>query len=282
MIAAASAQSRPLADIPTPKLLSRNSTLLHYWLYDTHTIGLPTLVFTHGAGADHRMFDTQVAALAGQYRLLTWDVRGHGQSRPIGDAYTIDIAVDDLVAILDREGIDQAVFIGQSMGGNISQALVQRYPERVQALVLVDCVCNTNALSAFEQWAIGLTPALLRLYPYDMLLRQSAQAVSKKREVQAYLYDAMKKLSKDDVVTVMTATTACLRSDPTYRIPKPFLLVRGEHDNAGAIKKQAMAWAAREPNCREYAIIPDAGHCANQDNPTVFNKRLMAFLCTLS
>jgi len=98
-----------------------------------------------------------------------------------------------------------------------------------------------------------------------------------KPDVQQYLYDAMRSLSKDELVMVLRETTACLRDDPTYRIPKPFLLVRGEHDQTRAINKQAPVWTAHEPQCC-YVVIPDAGHCANQDNPERFNQIMLEFL----
>jgi 3-oxoadipate enol-lactonase len=262
-------------------ILLRSGSPLHYWLHEGDTT-TPLLVFTHGAGADHRMWDQQVAALGGQYRLLTWDVRGHGASRPIGDAFSLPIVVDDLLAILDHQDIDQAIFIGQSMGGNVSQELVRSYPNRVTALALVDCACNNYPLSVFERWVLSITPALLRLYPYEMLLKQSAAASAIQPAVRDYLYHAMKQLSKADIVTVLTETTRVLRDDPDYRISRPFLLLRGEHDNAGAIKRQAEAWAARETNCRAYIVLPGVGHCSNQDNPQAFNEQLLLFMTTLT
>lgn len=122
-----------------------------------------------------------------------------------------------------------------------------------------------------------LTPAILRMYPFTTLLRQSAKASSVKPDVQQYLFETMGRLSKSDIVTIMSATTGILRDDPDYRIPRPFLLIRGERDTAGAIKKQAPVWAAREPQCR-FVVIPDAGHCSNQDNPERFNQVVLEYL----
>lgn len=261
------------------QILTRNGTPLHYWLTDGPADS-PLIVFTHGAGCDHQMFDEQVKALTGKYRVLTWDVRGHGLSRPIGDSFTLRIVVDDLLAILDQLGVQQAIIGGQSMGGNVAQEICFLHPERVIAMLLIDCVCNTNSLSAFEKWAVSLTPTILRWYPYETLLKQTATTVSRKPDVQKYIYDVMKPIPKADIVTIMQETTGALHPDPNYRIPKPFLLVRGEHDNAGAIKKQGAAWAAREPNCTSF-IIPNAGHNSNQDNPADFNRIMLDYLGTI-
>jgi 3-oxoadipate enol-lactonase len=262
-----------------PQVLTRTGSPLHYWLHDGPA-DRPLIVFTHGAGCDHRMFDEQVTALSGKYRVLTWDVRGHGLSRPIGDAFTLRIVVDDLLAILDQLGVQQAIIGGQSMGGNVAQEVCFLHPDRVLAMLLIDCVCNTNALSAFERWAVSLTPTILRWYPYETLLRQSANSISAQPNVRQYIYEAMKVIPKEDIVTIMQETTGALHPDPDYRIPKPFLLVRGEYDNAGAIKKQGAAWAAREPNCKS-VIIPKAGHNSHQDNPAEFNRVMLDYLSQL-
>jgi len=256
-------------------LLERKGCPLHYWI--TGEGDAPLIVFTHGAGADHHMFDAQVAALAGHYRTLVWDARGHGCSRPMGDQFSIAIAVADLLAIFDRLSAQRAIVVGQSMGGNIAQELVHMHPERAQALVLVNCACNTFSLSAAERLAVATTPAILPMYPYETLLGQSARAAAVNPEVQAYLYNNMRILTKPELVQILSATTACLRDDPDYRIPRPFLLVLGEHDGTGAIAKQAPIWASRERQ-RRYAVIPNAGHCSNRDNPEVFNRVLGEFL----
>lgn len=259
-------------------ILERDGCPVHYWR--SERMAGPLVVFTHGAGADHHMFDTQIAALEDRYQTLTWDVRGHGCSRTLGAGFSIRATVADLIAILDDIKVQQAIFVGQSMGGNITQELVRRHPERVAALILVDCACNTFPLSAAERLLVRLTPVILRLYPYETLLRQSAKAAAVKPDVQQYVCDAMHRLSKDEIVIVLTETMKCLRDEPGYRIPKPFLLVRGEHDSTGAIAKQAPQWAARESQCR-YVVIPNAGHCANQDNPEYFNQLMREFLSAL-
>src|SRR6185369_15782715 len=100
-----------------------------------------------GATLDHRSFDEQVKLLESDYRVLNWDVRGHGLSQPLGGAFSLKDCADDLLAILDEAGYQQAVFVGLSMGGNITQELVFAQPERVTALVLLDCACNTLHLS---------------------------------------------------------------------------------------------------------------------------------------
>src|SRR5690349_7301273 len=135
-------------------IITRQGCPIHYWLEGA--LDKPLLVMTHGATLDHRMFDAQSSALKEDYRLLTWDMRGHGESQPMGDAFTVPLAVDDLLAILDAIGEKAAVFLGQSTGGYVAQELAYRHPERVQAIILLDCICITEKISAFDAFLLHL------------------------------------------------------------------------------------------------------------------------------
>ena len=257
--------------------LERHGCKLHFWLSGTE--GKPLLVFTHGATIDHQMFDEQVAVLANDYRVLTWDMRGHGESRPMGDAFTVAVAVEDLLAILDFVGAGKAVFIGQSTGGYVQQELVFRHPERVAALVMVDCICITFKLSKMDSFLLGLTPALLRLYPYKMLVKQSVVASSIKPAVREDLLHVVSAIPKEDFISIMSGAAQCIHYEPNYRIDKPMLIVRGDQDKLGNIAQDAPLWAARDKAL--LVIIPDAGHVSNQDNPAFFNRVLVEFLKSL-
>ncbi|MDI3289130.1 alpha/beta fold hydrolase [Polyangium sp. 15x6] len=263
-----------------PRVLEREGCPLHYWLVGD--AGRPLVVLTHGAGLDHRMWRDNVAALAEHHRVLLWDVRGHGLSRPMGTRFTVETVIDDMVALLDAVSAPPAVHVGQSMGGNLAQELVRRHPDRVRALVLVDCACNTADLSWMERLGVWLTPAMLRLYPYGALIRHSAQSISALESVRVYCQEAMSRLEKHETLEVMMAVLGCMRDEPDGRIPKPFVLVRGALSRAGSIAKQGPAWARRDPSCRGDVVIADANHCVNMDAPRAFNDALGSFLATLA
>ena len=147
--------------------LERKGCPLHYWVGGPEKA--PLVVFTHGACVDHRSFKEQVPLVAEKYRVLTWDVRGHGISRPMGEPFDVPLAVEDLLAIIDQLGYAKAVYIGHSNGTYIHQELVYRYPERVQALVMIDGTCTTWKHSKFEYLLLRASPGLLRLYPFESL-----------------------------------------------------------------------------------------------------------------
>ncbi len=260
-------------------ILERKGCPLHYWL--TGKEDGPLVVFTHGALVDHRTFEPQIAVVAQYYRVLTWDVRGHGLSQPMGAPFTIREAVEDLVALLDRLGYQQAILVGQSMGGNMAQEMIFLHPERVTALIDIDSTCNTLKLSTSERAMLRLARPLFYLYPYESLKKQSAQQSAVKPEVRQYLYEAMSQLSKDDFITIMMGTSLCLHYEPGYTITQPLLLLRGEHDQLGNIKTAMPRWAARDTQS-QYVVVPDAGHCSNQDNPEFVNKLLLEFLQKVS
>jgi pimeloyl-ACP methyl ester carboxylesterase len=255
-------------------ILKRHGCPIHYWIEGP--ADKPHVVMIHGATLDHRMFDEQVTVLLDSYRVLTLDMRGHGDSQPMGQAFTVPEAVDDLVAILDEFGIQQAILLGQSTGGYVAQELAFRFPGRVQALVMVDCICITLKTSFLDQLLLGMTPALLKLYPYNMLKKQTATQSSIRADVQAYIENAVSRISRRDYITIWRGIANCLHYESNYRVERPVLLVHGDHDKLGNIAKSAPAWVARD-HC-EYVVIPNAGHCSNQDNPAFFNDVLIKFL----
>lgn len=257
-------------------VIERAGSRVHYWL--SGSADHPLIVLTHGAMLDHGMFDAQLPVLREQFRVLTWDVRGHGLSQPLGTEFSLKAAADDLLAILDAVGVEKAIFVGHSMGGNLTQELVFYHPERVQALVMVDCICNTLPLTWWERTLLGMTVPLLKLYPYSALKRQTIQANALQPQSRAYIAQAIEQVSRQAFYDIWAAVARAPHAEPDYRIAQPLLLVRGEHDHQGSIPTSMAAWAQRDPNTR-YAIIPDAGHCSNLDNPDSFNRVLLEFVC---
>lgn len=259
----------------TQHVLQRAGNTIYYWLAGAPD--RPLVVLTHGATMDHRMFHPQVSALARHYRVLTWDVPGHGLSQPIGGRFSIRTAVADLNAILDELGYAQAIFVGQSMGGIIAQEMAFLHPERVTALVTIGSECNTLAFSPFSLVGMSMTTAVVHLYPAFMLKPFMACATGIRLDVQAYAYQTSCQISQRDFVKIWEALLTCLHYEPNYCIDHPLLITHGDCDIWGNIKQISPLWAARDPNSR-YVVIPFAGHNANQDNPLFFNTVLLDFL----
>jgi 3-oxoadipate enol-lactonase len=257
------------------KVLSRNGCELHYWLAGPKN--LPLMVMTHGAWINHLEFEPQLADFSRYYRLLLWDVRGHGLSRPADPDFSVKEAVQDLLALLYSQKEESAILLGHSMGGNLSQEVVFYHPERVRALVCIDCTCNTLRLNPVETFMVRMARPIFKAYPLNALRSQSANIVSDQPAVRQKLYDLLEGLTKDEYVNVMTELTACLHYEPNYQIKKPLLIIVGDLDKTGNIRKVAPIWAERDKGS-ELVIIPNAGHAVNLDQPELVNQHVLSFL----
>ncbi|MGW5974414.1 alpha/beta fold hydrolase [Streptomyces sp. NPDC055186] len=253
---------------------------LHYW-----TAGgpdRPTVALTHGAGADHRMFDPQIPALVrAGYRTLRWDVRYHGASASATGRFRTGYAAQDLRALLDAaEARGDVVLLGQSMGGNISQEYLRRRPEDVAALVVIGSTSNTLSITRGEHRRLALSRTLMRLMPYHRLSRWMAQASAQDPGVQEYLREAFVANGRRAFLTTWDGMTRTVTPDPSYRVDKPELLLCGEHDGTGNVRTAMRRWSERDPNS-EFHLVPGAGHVANLDRPEEVNRLIIAFLKAL-
>jgi pimeloyl-ACP methyl ester carboxylesterase len=268
-------------DFGVEAILERQGCPLHYWLLGPRD-DLPLVVFMHGAGIDHRVWAPQAAAFSAGYRVLTMDLRGHGLSRPAGD-YAFAQLVDDVFALLDAVRAERVILIGLSMGGNVAQEMVFRRPDRFAALVCADCTCNTltpwwdRATLPIYQALIG--PAL-RAYPRQSLLETIAKRTSLTAEGRRYVFEATDQLTNPEIAQVMKALLAALHHEPGYRVMIPELLVHGSDDKLGNIGQVMPVWRARDPQS-DLAVIPNAGHTSNLDNPEAFNRQVLDWLSRL-
>ena len=110
--------------------------------------GALPVVLIHGFPFARAMWKPQVDVLSKQYQVVTFDVRGHGESE-VGDGqYSIEFFVDDLIAVMGKLKIDKAVLCGLSMGGYIALRAVERHPERFNGLVLCDTKSESDGNEA--------------------------------------------------------------------------------------------------------------------------------------
>lgn len=111
----------------------------------------PTVVLSNSLGTTHRMWDKQVPELARHFRVVRYDTRGHGQSPVPAGPYTIDDLTDDVVALLDRIGVERVHFVGLSLGGMTGLRFAAREPERVGRLVVL---CTSAHLEPESAWRL--------------------------------------------------------------------------------------------------------------------------------
>ena len=100
--------------------------------------GRPVVALSHSLGLDHTMWDPQVAALTARFRVLRYDLRGHGGSDATPGDYTVEQLGRDALALLDRLGLDRVAWCGVSLGGMVGQWLAAHAGDRLSDLILAN------------------------------------------------------------------------------------------------------------------------------------------------
>jgi 3-oxoadipate enol-lactonase len=256
------------------RTLYRPYASISYWVDGPRDAA--TVLFLHGAALDHRAWDKQVSALVDRYRVVTVDLRNHGESTTSAP-FRFDDAVDDVVALLDVLRSQRLALVGLSLGGNIAQEVVHRVPERVDALVVADATDN-HARRGVVQRAVAIAAVRgLAFYPRWLFLRAAARVTAKDRAARRYVREATASMPQRDALRVLTSLlTGALHSDPGYQLPIPTLLVHGARDRIGDIAASSRRWARRQRHV-ELVVIPSASHLSNLDAPHAFNAALTTF-----
>src|SRR5690606_11972663 len=227
---------------------------------DSGAPGMPA-VLTHGAGLDHTMFDSLAAGLIRNgFRIITWDLRGHGESTLApGARVAARAALADLGALLDECEVRAAVLVGHALGGNLVQAFARDHPTRVRGAIVLDATWNAGPLSRLERAALTLAAPILTLIPARWLPLLMARASASTPTAVARTEELFARMPKARFVDVWRATTAFVTPPPRpHRLGVPLALLRGEKDDTGNIATAMPRWAAAE-GIDEY-VIPNAGH----------------------
>lgn len=248
------------------KFIRANGIVLH-----TRLLGpadAPPLVFSNSLGSDFRIWDEVVERLAGRYRILLYDKRGHGLSDAPTGPYTIDDHADDFEALLDHFGIAGAAVVGLSVGGMIAQRLAVRAPDRVKALVL----CGTAArIGSQEGWAdrIGAVERAGIASVADSILELWFTADFRQRRADEFAgwRNMLVRMPADGyVATCATVRDTDLRADAA-RIAAPVLCVAGDQDGSTP-PDLVQATAQLIPGAR-FTLIENAGHIPCVEQPEV-------------
>jgi pimeloyl-ACP methyl ester carboxylesterase len=232
----------------------------------------PPILLSHGYGATMRMWDGQVAAFADHYRLVLWDMRGHGESGDPRDAalYSHALTVGDMAAVLDACQIERAVIAGLSLGGVMSLAFHLGHPERVRALMLFDAGPGFRNPEARRQWNERAEARARELETKGLAVSGGGAETRLGRHRSA--------IGLAGAARGMLAQPDGSLIDSLPAIAVPTLVVVGAEDRhfLGA----ADYMAAKIPGAQKI-VIPDAGHAANLDQPAAFNRAVADFLAAL-
>jgi pimeloyl-ACP methyl ester carboxylesterase len=241
--------------------------------------GAPWLAVCHGAALDHEGFVPFAEALAARRRVLLWDLPGHGRSQPRPPGLSMSHCVDAFGAVLDAAGVGRATLLGFSFGGVVAQLYAERRPDRERGLIAFSCLAPQLVRLPIPAWSIRPFHWLLfgRL-PWPAARAKFAALCSLRPEVRAALEPAIDVLGHDGLRAVVEAQYRLRAYRPEFRLNGPLLLVHGDRDpHLRGLARIDAAFRRAYPDA-EAVVIPDAGHCAHQDNPAAFVRAVEDFL----
>ena len=239
--------------------------------YEDHGSGDPVLL-THGYSATSRMWLGQVHSWSEQYRVITWDMRGHGQSDSPDDPalYSEEHTVDDMAAILDECGVQRAVIGGLSLGGYMSLAFNLKYVSRVRAMMLFDTGPGYKNDVAREGWNEN---ARRRAAVFE---DRGLEALGASEEVRVSSHSSAMGLAHAARGMLTQVDDRIIRSLPEIAVPVLVLVGAQDKPFLGATDYMAL----KIPDATK-VIIADAGHAANINQPEKFNQAALSFMSGL-
>lgn len=245
----------------------------------------PPILFVHGFPLSHSMWRPQLEAFESDHRVIAPDLRGFGESDVTDVTVTMEQHAEDLAALLNELNVNEPIVLcGLSMGGYIAWQFLQKYPQRLRALIL----CDTRAIAdtpdgvenrkrlakmVFENGSAAVASAMLpnlfspatgdRDQSVIDELRQTIAATSPQGIAAASLGMA----KRPDVTSLLTS------------IETPTLLIVGEDDSIST-PQEMKTIADAMPNAR-LEVIPEAGHMSPLENPRPVNAAIREFLQSL-
>jgi 2-succinyl-6-hydroxy-2,4-cyclohexadiene-1-carboxylate synthase len=237
----------------------------------------------HGYTGNLRNWALQVATLSNEYRMVSIDHRGHGESDKPQDAdgYTLAGMAEDALGVLDHLGIEECYLVGHSMGGAIAQQLALAHPERVRALVLLDTWSEVPRGRGVAERArlLELAETEGMEAVFEEQLRSEPLRLQQLEQHPVFLATWRQQF----LMTSPEAYVHCARAigatpswrDELRRIGVPALVICGEND-------EPFIEACRQLHegiaGSELAWIPNAGHTPQIENAAAFNPVLTGFL----
>ncbi len=230
------------------------------------------------------MWDAQLQLLSKTHRVISYDLRGHGQSE-VGDGqYTLELFVDDLIMVMDHLKIARAVLCGLSMGGYVALRAVERHAGRFTGLVLCDTKseADSNEAKIKRAAAIGAVKKNgARSFANEFIKSVLTEKSLKTRpDLVEFVLNLICGNSPQGIAGALLALAS--RTDTTAALSKmtlPALVLVGEEDKLTP-PSAAESMLKLLPHAVMH-IIPEAAHLSNLENPDVFNGRLQEFLVNL-
>jgi 3-oxoadipate enol-lactonase len=237
------------------------------------------IVLAHGFLMDHSMFAPQIEAFGDQYRLITWDQRGFGQTEFDSRPFTYWDSADDCLALLDHLQVEEAVVGGMSQGGFIALRAALKAPDRVRALILMGTQAGLEDPAnvplyqgMLDDWVTNGPSDELASFVAGLIIARPGENERWMATWQARPKELLREpgrtlLERDDI------------TDRLAEITVPALVIHGTEDTAIPMEK-AEALAGGLSGAGDVVKVPGA-HAANLTHPDAVNAAIGTFLATL-
>jgi len=237
------------------------------------------LTLIHGVGADLESWDGVVDALRGDYRLLRYDLRGHGDSAKLPGPYSLDDFIDDLAGLLDHLEIAKTHLAGFSLGGIIAQGFALAHPDRLDRLALVSAIAGrteeerlkvlARAKALNQEGGSSFVSASVKRWFTDDFIANNADLIEKRlargRTNDPDCYRAAYRvLAESDL------------ADELHKITAPTLVMTGEFD-IGSNPRMSRLMAERIPDSRLH-IMAGLKHSVLIEAPDLVAAQIGALL----
>jgi 3-oxoadipate enol-lactonase len=241
--------------------------------------GAPWLVLSHSLACTVRMWDPQIEAFKGRWRILNYDMRGHGQTSAPATAYSLDLLADDVLGLTHALKINHAVYCGLSIGGMIGQTIALRGLGPFRAMVLADTT-HTQPPEALKQWEdrIRIAESQGMKALLDSTMERWFTPPFRNSPAAKKIADL---ILKTPVAGYVGCGRAIMGLNTTARlkdIKLPLLAITGNEDGAAGGTKHI---GATVPGAK-FVGIPNAAHIANVEQVEPFNRALREFLSSLA
>ncbi|WP_454848047.1 alpha/beta fold hydrolase [Rhizobium binxianense] len=220
----------------------------------------PAVILLHGGLGNSGNWGYQVPALVRSgRRIVAIDSRGHGRSTRDDRPYTYELMATDVLAVMNRLGIEKAALVGWSDGACTALILADREPERVSGVFFFACNMDPGGTKEFVP-----TPVIDRCFSRH---RKDYQALS---------------ATPDRFDDFVKAVSRMMSTEPNYsaqdlaRIRVPVAIVLGEQDEF--IKREHADYLARSIPDAEFILLPEVSHFAPLQRPEHFNREVLGFL----
>ena len=239
----------------------------------------PVVVLSHSLGSSMVMWEPQLAVLEARFRVLRYDMRGHGESEVTMGAYTLEMLGQDVVGLLDALEIEKAHFVGLSIGGMIGQGLGLNHAGRLLSLTLCDTapILPEEAKPLFrERMDLARSQGMVSLVEGTLARWFTPPFLEKDPPVVGQIRAQIEATPVDGFVGCSHAILDLNYIDRLAAIDLDTLIIVGE-DDPGTPVAAAEAIRAEIRDSR-LEVLPSAMHLCNIEQADRFNNALLAFL----